>query len=84
MDRSNVCAGHPDRHFVSMLETRKGEIKAADGTQSAYLDRCLSVSLNGETYSDTVRSSSCELMTNGQKCPACVQYRSTLRALYGR
>lgn len=84
VDQSNACAGHPDRHFVSMLEARKGEVKGVDGAQSAYLDKRTSVTLNGDVYHETVRSSSCELITKGQKCQSCVKYRSTLRSLYGR
>ena len=84
VDQSNACAGHPDQHFVAMLDARKGEVKAADGTCSAYLDKRMSVSLHGELYSNTVRSSSCELLTNGEKCQACVKYRSTLRAMHVR
>ena len=69
---------------MHVLDARKGEVKAADGTCSAYLDKRMSVSLHGELYSNTVRSSSCELLTNGQKCQACVKYRSTWRAMHVR
>ena len=74
----------PRPTLLAMLDARKGEVKAADGTCSAYLDKRMSVSLHGELYSNTVRSTSYELLTNGQKCQACVQCRSTLRAMHVR
>ena len=84
LDRSKICVGHPDKNFVSMLKSRKGEIKTADGEQSAYLDQSMTVAMDGESYSETVRSAKCELITNGVKCSECVNYRSNLRSLYQR
>lgn len=50
----------------------------------AFLDTSTSVVLNGEMYSQTVRSSSCELLTHVTKCSSCVAYRDPLRVLYNR
>lgn len=83
VDKSKVCVGHPESNFVSMLKSRKGEIKTADGAQTAYLDT-MTVHLDGNVYSETVRSANCELITHELKCGGCVGYRNTLRALYGR
>ena len=38
----------------------------------------------GETYSSTVRTASCTILTQGNKCHACSQYRSHLRSLHSR
>ena len=38
VDKIKVCVGHPDSNFVSMLQSKKGVIKTADGIKSAYLD----------------------------------------------
>lgn len=84
INKSKVCVGHPDKNFVSMLNSRKGEIKTADGVQSAYLDQSMTVSMDGQSYSETVRSAKCELITHGVRCSECVNYRSTLRSLYQR
>lgn len=67
-----------------MLKSRKGEIKTADGAESAYLDQSVTIHLDGCVHSETVRSATCELITNELKCGGCAGYRSTLRALYGR
>lgn len=84
VDKSKVCVGNPDSNFISMLQSKKGVIKTADGTQSAYLDESMSVHVDGEVHSNTVRSANCEFITHGLKCSSCVGYRSTLRSLYGR
>ena len=84
VDKSKICVGHPEKNFISMLKSRKGEIKTADGEQSAYLDQSMAVAMDGESYSETVRSAKCELITHGVKCSECVNYRGTLRSLYQR
>lgn len=78
VDRSDICEGNSEDHFVSLLEFRKGSIKATNGTISAYLD---SVPTHG---TKTVRSSRCELITDQNKCTYCTAYRNNLRALHAR
>ena len=79
-----MCPGHPDQHFVEFLKSKNGKILSKDSNTVAFLDTSASVVLNGETYSQTVRSSSCELLIHGAKCSSCVAYRDPLRALYNR
>ena len=81
---ANVCAGHPDDEFVRMLNAKHGKLQSNGRESSAYLDSYASIQLNGNTHSQTVRSSSCEMLTQRPKCPACVKYRSPLRSAYNR
>lgn len=81
---SNVCTGHPDQHFVSFLEAKKGKLLSKDGKNvSAFID-ANSVLVNGRVCTTTIRCSSCELLVNRIKCSQCVAYRSSLRTLHRR
>ena len=68
---ANVCAGHPDDKFVRMLNAKHGKLQSSGRGCSAYLDSYASIQLNGDTHSQTVRSSSCEMLSKGPKCPSC-------------
>ena len=81
LSSANVCAGHPDNKFVKMLNAKHGKLGRGS---SAYLDSYASVELNGNTHPQTVRSSSCEMLSQGPKCSSCVEYRSPLRSAYNR
>ena len=78
---ANVCAGHPDDKFIKMLNAKR---RSSSGESSPYLDSYASVQLNECTYSQTVRSPSCEMLSQGPKCPSCVEYRSVLRSAHNR
>ena len=80
----NVCAGHPDDHLVEILKAKHGKVYSKNGDTLARLDSSSSVCLNGKTYMQTVRSSSCQVLSRGKKCPSCVSYRAQLRAMYHR
>ena len=82
LERLHVCCGQPDSHFLSMIEAKKGRIVSANGNVSAYMDSYSPVSLNGQLFQKTVRTSSCELLSTAQKCSLCKSYRNTLRAMY--
>lgn len=84
IDRLNVCAGHPDAHFLEMMEAKKGSLKSATGSVAAYVDANAAVKLNGQSYSKPLRSTSCQLLSSASKCPVCVSYRVTIRATYHR
>ena len=85
VDNSNICEGNYEDHFVSLVESRKGSIKATNGTVSAYLDESVpAYGANGSVCTKTVRSSHCELMTDQDKCSNCIAYRKNLRALHAR
>ncbi len=83
VDKLPVCAGHPDTHFVEMLQGKKGVILASNGQTVAYLDHSR-VELNGTSYFQTVRSSQCQLIGNVAKCDPCKKYRTNLRAIHNR
>lgn len=84
LDQLRVCPGHPDPHFVAMVNTRKGKITSASGDIAAYVDANCAVELNGQTYNETIRSSRCHLLIRGMKCSECVSYRDTLRSIHHR
>ena len=84
LDQLRVCPGHPDPHFVAMVNTRKGRITSASGDIAAYVDTNCAVELNGQTYTETIRSSRCHLLIRGMKCSECVSYRDTLRSIHHR
>ena len=85
LDSSNVCPGNPDRNFVEMLVTKKGKIMSGNGNDVfVSIDSRVPVHLNGDTYTRTVRRSTCEIITNDKKCRQCVDYRDTLRKSFHR
>ena len=84
IDQLNVCAGHPDAHFVEIVEAKKGSLKSATGDVAAYIDSNALVELNGQRYSKTLRSASCQLLSSASKCPDCVAYRDNIRSTYHR
>ena len=84
VDKRHVCAGHPDVDFVQVAEARKEKFVSSDGGVVAFMDSCSPVQLNGSTYAQTIRTTKCELLSHAPKCPSCVAYRPTLRAIYHR
>ena len=80
----NVCAGHPEKRFLDVCKSRKDQIKNPSGDVVAYRDGYCPVSLHGELYSSTIRSTKCELLVNEVKCGTCKGYRSNLRSMYNR
>ena len=79
-----VCPGHPDTHFLEMVDAKKGKLRGQSGNVVAFTDNYASVHLNGEFYPRTVRTASCELFVHGGKCSSCKEYRPHLRALFSR
>ena len=60
------CTGHPDEHFVNMLESRGSKISARHGNDIvSFLDSYAPVMLSGKVYQKTVRSTSCRLVCKG-------------------
>ena len=84
VDTLNVCAAHPDPHFIELANSRKGKLYARDGNIAAEVDTYCSVELDGVTYEKCVRTTRCELLTGGARCSTCAQYRPTLQAIYHR
>ena len=84
LDRLSVCPGHPDEKFVKFLQSKKGVLVGRTEDSGTHLDDYAPVTLNGETYLQTVRSVKCELLVPNGKCTVCKKYRSTLRVLSNR
>lgn len=80
----NVCAGHPEERFLNICKSRKDQIRNHSGDVVAYRDDYCPVSLHGELYSSTIRTTRCELLVNDVKCGTCKGYRSVLRSIYNR
>ena len=80
----NVCAGHPENRFLEVCKSRKGQIMNHSGDVVAYRDDYCPVTLHGELYSSTIRSTKCELLANDVKCSACKKYRGVLRSMHNR
>ena len=79
-----MCPGHPDEHFIPMVKAKGGILLSQTESVSGMLDNSGLHCLNGQRYSETVRSSKCHILVQGIKCFECVKYRSTLRALYSK
>ena len=84
LDRLTVCVGNPDTHFIKLAASRKGVFINSNNQPAAVLDGVFPVHLDGITYPETVRCSSCELLVDGYRCTSCKQYRPTLRSLHSR
>jgi len=79
-----VCPGHPDMHFIEMVNAKKGQLRGHAGDVVAFTDSYAPVHLNGELYARTVLTSSCELLLHTDKCSPCNEYHPHLRALYSQ
>ena len=84
VDGASVCPGNPDKKFIDMVKAKKGVLKSTGGNQTATIDDTFKVSLNGEAYQQTIRTTNCGLLVHGAKCQACTDYRSQLRAMHSR
>ena len=83
-DQLNVCAGNPEDHFIEMAHAKKGLFKSRTNTATALLDNYAPVVLNGEPFTETIRTVACEMLVQGVKCSSCKSYRATLRKIYSR
>lgn len=69
-----VCLGHPDMHFMEMVNAKKGQLRGHTGDVVAFTDSYAPVHLNGKWYARTVLTSSCELLLHTDKCSPCNEY----------
>ena len=82
LDKCSVCPGNPDGQYVSMVEEKRGQLKSKDRKSViAKVDDFSSVTLNGKTYSKTVRVLNYDLLVSQGKCKSC---RNSLRSIYHR
>ena len=45
-----VCAGHPDMHFLTMMEAKNSLMKSVNGNMAAYVDDNTNIELNGAKH----------------------------------
>jgi len=85
LDALNVCSGHPEQHFIEMLQDKNGKLYNSSGGVSAFLDNTCSIfGGNGEIISRTIRTSNCLVLTEKSRCANCMAYRPNLRSIYSR
>ena len=84
LDGVRVCPGHPEAKFQQMCMERKGTFSSADGRVVAYEDTGFPITLNGEVFDRTVRTSNCSIIIQEGKCHSCQSFRPTLRSMYSR
>ena len=85
LDALNVCSGHPEQHFIEMLNDRNGKLYNSSGGVAAYLDNTCSVySGDGEIISGIIRMSNCMILTEKTRCANYIAYRPNLRSIYCR
>ena len=70
--------------FQQMCTEGKGKFSSADGRVVAYEDTEFAVSLNGEVFDRTIRTTDCDIIIQEGKCPSCRSFRPTLRVKHSR
>ena len=71
--------------YLILSQQRKGNCSQHLAMlQHFYIDTSGQVMLNGQRCPTTVRSAECQVLTSALKCPQCVSYRNTMRAMYHR
>ena len=72
-------------NFIDLVTSRKGKvILCGTGTVKAYIDDGFDVHIKGRVFHSTVCTASCTIISHGDKCHQCHQYRSQLRSMYSR
>lgn len=84
LDTIRVCPGHAEIKFQQMSMERKGKFLSTDGRVVAYEDAGFAVSLNGEVFDRTIRTTDCDVIFHEGKCLSCQSFRPTLRAMHSR
>jgi len=84
LEMLNIYPGHPDKQFVEMVKSRNGHLLNSSGQVAAYLEGGYQISHNNNTFTETVRSSTCLIVTEKNRCEHCTQYRDTIRSIYYR
>ena len=69
---------------MEMAEAKKGKLMSSSGDVAAFVDSNAAVQLNGQSYSVTVRSAKCQILTSAIKCPECISYRDIIRSIHHR
>ena len=69
---------------IEMADARKGIFKSKDGVVRAKVDTSLPVTLDGEVYHSTIRTTNCHILSLSPMCSKCKDYVSILRTCYSR
>lgn len=56
VDTLNICAGHPDQHFLDLADSLKGKFQSVSNNTVTFTDTTYPTSLNEEVYARTVRT----------------------------
>ena len=84
IDALNVCPGYPDKHFVSMVQSKKGILLNSAADVAAYVDDKYDVHYEDHRFSETVRTSDCLILTKDKRCSQCTSYQQNLCSIYNR
>ena len=66
---------------MTMATTRKGVFISHDGSIVATLDDYAPVELNGELFTQTIRTAACEVLVDGVRCVPNIIYGNFEKAL---
>ena len=81
----NTCVGNPELKFISLGKAKKNRrFLSVNKEVVAFLDSNAVVTVDGETYLETVRCSKCYLLTTEVRCPVCTSYCVSLNSQYHR
>lgn len=84
LDEACVCPGNPDSQFLPMAAAHKGVFMSGSAEEKAHIEKDFQVVLNGQSYNETIRTTTCSLLVGQGKCGSCRSYRPQLRAMYSR
>ena len=69
-----VCMGNPDKEYQSLI---KSHVESRQPPQ-AYVEGDFGAVKDGVSYTSSIRSIACELLTKYNRCRKCILYRNTL------
>ncbi len=75
-----TCVGNPELKFVSLGKVK--QFLSVNKEVVAFLDSNAGVTVNSETYPETVWCFKCHLLTTEVRCPVCTSYRVSLNSQY--
>ncbi len=84
IDSLKVCPGNTDERFIEMAKSLKGKFLTKSGEVRAYIDSGFPLSINKTVVSTTIRTNGCEIVTIGERCSKCDNYRGQLRMAHSR
>ena len=69
-----VCIGNPDKEYQSLI---KSHVESCQPPQ-AYVEENFGAVKDGVSYTSSIRSIACELLTKNKRCKKCLLHRNTL------